>query len=131
MLQSNIFWTFSNNFFALFDRLTVKKDGPNKGRPFYVCPKQPACQFFQWADVPATNNSFPTSSHTGTSTRPSASSSNLNENTTQGQGNSNNWKNINKKSFLFITKKIFFIFVFCRKSQTKVWNLQRRRSYET
>ncbi|XP_055920463.1 DNA topoisomerase 3-alpha isoform X2 [Eupeodes corollae] len=30
--------------------LTVKKDGPNKGRPFYKCPKTPACNFFQWSD---------------------------------------------------------------------------------
>ncbi|XP_055836561.1 DNA topoisomerase 3-alpha isoform X2 [Episyrphus balteatus] len=30
--------------------LTVKKDGPNKGRSFYKCPKQPACNFFQWTD---------------------------------------------------------------------------------
>lgn len=31
---------------------TVQKDGPNKGRMFYSCPKsfQEKCNFFQWAD---------------------------------------------------------------------------------
>ncbi|XP_071870527.1 topoisomerase 3-alpha isoform X1 [Bombus fervidus] len=30
----------------------VQKDGPNKGRPFYSCPKSinESCKFFQWAD---------------------------------------------------------------------------------
>ena len=32
--------------------LTVKKDGDNFGRPFYVCSQSPQCRFFQWADVP-------------------------------------------------------------------------------
>lgn len=41
-----------------FARLTVKKDGPNKGREFYKCPKQPPCNFFEWADGPALNSSF-------------------------------------------------------------------------
>lgn len=36
--------------FFLF-RLTVKKDGPNKGREFFKCPKQPPCSFFEWADA--------------------------------------------------------------------------------
>lgn len=32
--------------------LTVQKDGPNKGRGFFVCakPMQSKCDFFQWAD---------------------------------------------------------------------------------
>ncbi|XP_064601607.1 DNA topoisomerase 3-alpha-like [Liolophura sinensis] len=32
--------------------LTVQKDGANKGRQFYVCPKprEESCKFFQWAD---------------------------------------------------------------------------------
>lgn len=32
--------------------LTVKKDGPNKGRQFYACaePKEYQCDFFEWAD---------------------------------------------------------------------------------
>ncbi|XP_011293504.1 DNA topoisomerase 3-alpha isoform X2 [Musca domestica] len=30
--------------------LCVKKDGPNKGRMFYVCPKTNPCKFFQWSD---------------------------------------------------------------------------------
>lgn len=30
----------------------MKKDGPNKGREFYKCAKQPPCeQFFAWADA--------------------------------------------------------------------------------
>ena len=33
-------------------RLTVVKDGPNKGRPFYGCskPRDSSCGFFMWAD---------------------------------------------------------------------------------
>ncbi|KPJ08784.1 DNA topoisomerase 3-alpha [Papilio machaon] len=33
-------------------RVTVQKEGPNKGRPFYGCPKNfsSRCNFFQWAD---------------------------------------------------------------------------------
>lgn len=30
--------------------LTVKKDGPNKGRCFYKCSKQPPCIFFSWGN---------------------------------------------------------------------------------
>ncbi|XP_052264208.1 DNA topoisomerase 3-alpha-like isoform X2 [Dreissena polymorpha] len=32
--------------------LTVQKEGPNKGRPFYGCPapREQGCGFFQWAD---------------------------------------------------------------------------------
>ncbi|XP_050100491.1 DNA topoisomerase 3-alpha [Anopheles aquasalis] len=37
-------------------RFTVKKDGPNHGRPFYTCPNQAAkCGFFKWADEDATS----------------------------------------------------------------------------
>ena len=37
---------------VLFSSLTVQKDGPNKGRQFYGCPKPrgEGCNFFQWAD---------------------------------------------------------------------------------
>ncbi|CAK1547296.1 unnamed protein product [Leptosia nina] len=33
-------------------KITVHKEGPNKGRPFYGCPKEfnKRCNFFQWAD---------------------------------------------------------------------------------
>ncbi|ALC38886.1 Top3alpha [Drosophila busckii] len=32
--------------------LTVRKDGPNQGRPFYACPtREKSCGFFQWADT--------------------------------------------------------------------------------
>lgn len=37
-----------------FQRLTVRKEGPNQGRQFYACPKSHGdadrCQFFIWAD---------------------------------------------------------------------------------
>lgn len=42
----------------IFKRFTVRKDGPNKGREFYKCPKQPPCNFFEWADGPAQSTSF-------------------------------------------------------------------------
>ncbi|XP_062545521.1 DNA topoisomerase 3-alpha [Armigeres subalbatus] len=37
-------------------QLTVKKDGANKGRPFFLCPKEQGkqCGFFQWADQDTT-----------------------------------------------------------------------------
>lgn len=28
----------------------MKKEGPNKGRIFYVCSKERPCKYFQWAD---------------------------------------------------------------------------------
>lgn len=34
----------------IFCRLSVKKDGPNKGRIFYICPKPNRCKYFQWLD---------------------------------------------------------------------------------
>ncbi|XP_023163918.2 DNA topoisomerase 3-alpha isoform X2 [Drosophila hydei] len=33
---------------------TVLRDGPNKGRHYYKCPKPNECKFFQWADHHAT-----------------------------------------------------------------------------
>ncbi|XP_046143388.1 DNA topoisomerase 3-alpha isoform X1 [Osmia bicornis bicornis] len=51
---------------------TVQKDGPNKGRLFYSCPKgmSDSCKFFQWADEDSENfNSMPTDSNTRTATR--------------------------------------------------------------
>ncbi|XP_013780332.2 DNA topoisomerase 3-alpha-like [Limulus polyphemus] len=40
--------------------LTVQKEGPNKGRQFYVCakPQGQQCQFFQWADGIVAGSSF-------------------------------------------------------------------------
>ncbi|CAK1596337.1 unnamed protein product [Parnassius mnemosyne] len=37
-------------------KITVHKEGPNKGRPFYGCPKDfnSRCNFFQWADSGST-----------------------------------------------------------------------------
>jgi len=36
---------------------TVQKDGPNKGREFFVCgkPRDEQCNFFQWSDQPTNN----------------------------------------------------------------------------
>ncbi|KAK3930276.1 DNA topoisomerase 3-alpha [Frankliniella fusca] len=31
-------------------QLTVRKDGPNQGRPFYRCGNNGSCDFFMWAD---------------------------------------------------------------------------------
>ncbi|XP_059220855.1 DNA topoisomerase 3-alpha [Stomoxys calcitrans] len=43
--------------------LSVKKDGPNKGRIFYVCSKSNPCKFFQWADeINADQNELPSTS---------------------------------------------------------------------
>ena len=38
-------------FFLRFS-LTVNKEGPNKGRPFFGCskPREQSCGFFQWGD---------------------------------------------------------------------------------
>ncbi|XP_012057921.1 PREDICTED: DNA topoisomerase 3-alpha-like [Atta cephalotes] len=40
-------------------KLTVHKDGPNKGRQFYGCPKgvNSTCNFFKWTDEDDTNDS--------------------------------------------------------------------------
>ncbi|KAL7304941.1 hypothetical protein TKK_0002738 [Trichogramma kaykai] len=39
-------------------KLTVNKEGPNKGRKFYGCPQGPgsSCNFFKWADDVSDNN---------------------------------------------------------------------------
>lgn len=39
---------------------TVRKEGPNKGRPFFVCskPQGSQCDFFQWADEEASTSSY-------------------------------------------------------------------------
>ncbi|KAM7352037.1 topoisomerase 3-alpha [Cochliomyia hominivorax] len=62
--------------------LSVKKDGPNKGRIFYVCPKTNSCKFFQWADEieevankSITHNNTSTASSFNTSRTTAASSS--------------------------------------------------------
>lgn len=92
LIRVSIAFHFISN--SLFCRLTVKKEGPNTGRPFYVCPKQPQCDgnFFQWADVPAGNNtSFAPSSSAPTT----YSSHNSRASTSRGApsssaGNNNN-----------------------------------------
>ncbi|KAK2586300.1 hypothetical protein KPH14_001550 [Odynerus spinipes] len=39
-------------------QLIVQKEGPNKGRPFYSCPKgrESTCKFFKWADEDQSSN---------------------------------------------------------------------------
>ncbi|XP_034948825.1 DNA topoisomerase 3-alpha isoform X2 [Chelonus insularis] len=39
-------------------KLTVRKEGPNKGREFYACPQGPgsSCSFFEWADSGGSSN---------------------------------------------------------------------------
>lgn len=45
-------------YFHTFYRLIVQKEGPNKGRPFYNCPKgrDSTCNFFKWGDVDVSVN---------------------------------------------------------------------------
>ena len=46
-------WTGAFQFCVTCFRLTVQKDGPNKGKQFYGCAKpfgQERCNFFQWSD---------------------------------------------------------------------------------
>ena len=43
--------------------LTVRKEGPNLGRQFYVCPDDKVCDFFSWAD--ADENSSGTGGNSG------------------------------------------------------------------
>jgi len=38
--------------------------GPNKGRQFYVCPTNPQCEFFKWADEAAQESHRTTSTTT-------------------------------------------------------------------
>lgn len=46
----------------------MKKDGANKGRQFFKCPKQPnPCNFFQWADETSPPNSFSSAGTTNNS----------------------------------------------------------------
>lgn len=77
-------------FYSFVRRLITKKEGPNKGRPFYVCPKQPQCEskFFQWADVPATNThhntSYGASSSSSSSSAPTNSSYSSRAGTSRG-----------------------------------------------
>ena len=48
--------------YDLVCRLTVNKEGNNKGRQFYVCMKPQGsnerCNFFQWADEPGGSSGF-------------------------------------------------------------------------
>ncbi|GAB1611339.1 DNA topoisomerase 3-alpha-like, partial [Argonauta hians] len=60
-------------------RLTVQKEGPNKGRQFYVCPQNRTCNFFQWDDD-------------------SASSGGGNSYSSHGYGNHNNQRQQTKKA---------------------------------
>ena len=46
---------------AMSDRLTVQKEGLNKGRQFFTCskPREDQCGFFEWADDVPTSNITP------------------------------------------------------------------------
>lgn len=60
-------------------QFTVKKDGPNKGRPFYKCSNRDnGCGFFLWAD----DDSGSTSSSSFSHTAPLAPSNNFKRNNT-------------------------------------------------
>ncbi|XP_029713941.2 DNA topoisomerase 3-alpha [Aedes albopictus] len=52
--------------------LTVKKDGPNKGRPFFTCPMEQGkqCGFFKWGDEDNAPQSGSSSSNWGGQSRP-------------------------------------------------------------
>ncbi|XP_047024489.1 DNA topoisomerase 3-alpha [Helicoverpa zea] len=53
-------------------QITVQKDGPNKGRPFYCCVKDMSsrCNFFQWADsAPSAVTDWGSSSSSSNSNR--------------------------------------------------------------
>lgn len=66
--------------------LTVKKDGPNKGRPFYKCSNRDnGCGFFLWADDDSSG-----SSSTFGQTAPLRSTSNFNRNSI-GFNSDRNW----------------------------------------
>ncbi|XP_053693949.1 DNA topoisomerase 3-alpha [Sabethes cyaneus] len=74
--------------------LTVKKEGPNKGRPFFGCSKaqNEQCGFFQWADEnnpPQNSNSGPGTTW-GSQSRPPASGNN-----SFGGGSSTTWGKTN------------------------------------
>lgn len=58
---------------------TAQRDGPNKGRQFYKCPKPKECKFFQWADE-----------------QPAATASSSNSQTS-GANNSSNWSSTNAR----------------------------------
>lgn len=88
-------------FFVPFDRLTVKKDGPNKGREFYKCPKQPPCNFFEWADASAQNTS-------GGAPRASTSGSNY-QNQPRNFGNDTNDQGQGKLFFFSIVFNWIFL----------------------
>ena len=48
----NYFFSDLSVLYNLIFSLTVQKEGPNKGRPFYACPapRGQGCNYFQWAD---------------------------------------------------------------------------------
>lgn len=52
--------------------LTVKKDGPNKGRPFFACPMEQSkqCGFFKWGDEDNTQQGGSSGSSTWGQSRP-------------------------------------------------------------
>ena len=71
-------------------RLTVSKEGANKGRPFFTCPDNRACSFFEWADEGAasggTKSSSKCRSAKSTKTKSSSKSSAPARKKTKNQG---------------------------------------------
>ena len=55
-------------------QLTVRKPGPNVGRPFFRCAQQPPCDAFEWADTPSRRipNAITAASSTTTAAAPAA-----------------------------------------------------------
>ncbi|KAH8255587.1 hypothetical protein KR038_006834 [Drosophila bunnanda] len=52
------------------NRLTVRRDGPNQGRPFFACPtREKSCGFFKWGDEDQTQGTSSSSSSWGSGNR--------------------------------------------------------------
>uniref|UniRef100_A0A182Q5W4 DNA topoisomerase n=1 Tax=Anopheles farauti TaxID=69004 RepID=A0A182Q5W4_9DIPT len=76
-------------------RFTVKKDGPNKGRPFFSCPNQgSSCGFFKWGD----ENMPPPNSGGGGASSSWGSGSGSSGNGGSSWGRSSGTVNLNKDS---------------------------------
>lgn len=78
----------------------MRKDGVNKGREFYKCPKQPECKFFEWADGPSVQNT--SGGGASRAPRPSTSGSNY-QNPPRNFGNNSNDQG-QRKEFYFCCK---------------------------
>nr|XP_017108876.2 DNA topoisomerase 3-alpha [Drosophila bipectinata] len=91
-------------------QLTVRRDGPNKGKLFYKCPKPgDECKFFQWADEqaapkkpPTNNSSLPTTSSSWGTNRVTTLSNHLQTNSSQSRNQGS--MRSNSSSTVTITK---------------------------